>query len=153
LFSAETRNGQTTVQGSLVAAPFTDYRVEFFSSPTADASGHGEGKTFLGAVQVSGTFIPTLKLFTFTAPFAVPAGQIVTATATAIGGSTSEFAANVTVVDRDVVKPKPTPLVVAAAQRLRVRVRAGKHRYRLTLANLGDGAHQGPLVVVFDGLG
>ena len=42
------------VSGTLDVADAADFRIEFFSSPTADANGHGEGQTFLGFVNVFG---------------------------------------------------------------------------------------------------
>jgi hypothetical protein len=65
------------------------YTVEFFVSPAADASGFGQGKTFVtSAVESSGT--------SGTFPFQVSlpgdfTGQFVTATATDASGNTSEF--------------------------------------------------------------
>ncbi len=43
----------TFVIGSLVAAPNTTYRLEFFDNQDADPSGFGEGETYLGALSVT----------------------------------------------------------------------------------------------------
>jgi hypothetical protein len=64
-------------------------RVEFFSSPTCDDSGHGEGQTPLGALTVTGSGVPAA----FGARVATaPAGHAITATATDLDvHRTSEF--------------------------------------------------------------
>ena len=73
------------IAGSLDSAPGT-YRIEFFENATCDASGNGEGATYLGSVSAAAN-----------APFSFPAslvdGDIVTATATNASGDTSEFSA------------------------------------------------------------
>jgi hypothetical protein len=71
------------------------YRIEFFADPAPDASGHGQGQTFLGFVTVTSD-----STATFAAILAGPlsAGQAVSATATFLGnGDTSEFSADLTV--------------------------------------------------------
>jgi titin len=81
--------GITTVSYSLTVTANVTYTVEFFVSPTADPSGFGQGKTFVGSATVSsstgGTFPEQAVL---TGNFA---GQFVTATATDADGNTSEF--------------------------------------------------------------
>jgi hypothetical protein len=61
------------------------YTVEFFASPQCDGSGNGEGKTYLGSKEVtgSGTFDSD--------PMAINSGDVITATATDAFGNTSEF--------------------------------------------------------------
>src|SRR5919199_1453251 len=81
-----TANG-TAVSGVFKSKPNTTYRLEFFSSPTGE-----QGQTFLGSTTVT-TDSAGLANFSATVS-SIPAGQVVTATATsAITGSTSEFAA------------------------------------------------------------
>jgi Ca2+-binding RTX toxin-like protein len=94
-------NGSTHVLGTLDGESSTRYRLEFFSSTAADASGHGEGETFIGATTVKTSGAGTTP---FAASFAAaaPEGDVVSATATALAGdgtplSTSEFSENVTV--------------------------------------------------------
>lgn len=95
---ATSGGGLTVITGSLDSSVATTYRIEFFASPTADASGHGEGATYLGATTVttdgsgSATFNVTLSGVTVTAGYAVSA----TATVDLGGGAygaTSEFGA------------------------------------------------------------
>jgi parallel beta-helix repeat protein len=81
----------TQVMGTLHSTPSTMFTVEIFGSPSCDASGNGEGETFLGAVDVmtdaAGDADVTLGL-----PPAA-AGKVLTATATAPNGNTSELSA------------------------------------------------------------
>jgi hypothetical protein len=92
---AVTNDASTHVSGHLDSAAGTSYRVELFSSPTADPSGFGEGETFLGAVNLT-TDSAGDASFAVTVPGTAPAGSSITATATELGpggepGSTSEF--------------------------------------------------------------
>ena len=75
------------VQGTLNSIPDATFRIEFFGNTACDASGNGEGATFLGATAVAtdGAGNATILLF------AATAGQIVTATATDSSNNTSEF--------------------------------------------------------------
>ncbi len=94
--------GTITISGSLNSTASTDFRIEFFSNTLAagqDSSGHGEGETYLGFVDVTTDGSGNA---TFSVPLAatVAAGDFVTATATVDNGSgtfgdTSEFAQNV----------------------------------------------------------
>jgi hypothetical protein len=89
LASAVPSGGKLVVKGTLNSHAKATFRIEFFSSPTADPSGYGEGQKFLGFVTVTtnssgnATFSVTLA--------SVPVGQVITATATNSSGSTSEF--------------------------------------------------------------
>ena len=78
------------VQGTLNSIASAAYRLEFFANAVCDASGYGEGKTFIGFQAVA---TDSSGNASFNATFAaLPVGQsVVTATATDSGGSTSEF--------------------------------------------------------------
>jgi hypothetical protein len=84
--------GFTTISGTLNSRPRKTFTIQFFSSPTADPSGFGEGKVFLGEKTVR-TNRKGKTSFTFTPPAALSAGEnVVTATATRNStGDTSEF--------------------------------------------------------------
>ena len=89
--TSATSDGVTSdVGGSVDSAPSTSYRVELFSSPVCDATGKGEGRTFLGSVDVTTDGAGTATFNT-----ALGAGMsspdVVTATATDPSGNTSEF--------------------------------------------------------------
>ncbi|HEX8077521.1 MAG TPA: hypothetical protein VF511_06875, partial [Chthoniobacterales bacterium] len=92
LSAATSGGGVTNVQGMLDSRPNLTYRVEFFASPACNASGFGEGRTFLGFTTAS-TDGNCTAAFNATLPVAVAAGQMITATATSPGGDTSEFSA------------------------------------------------------------
>jgi len=72
--------------GTLSSAPDRTYRIEFFANDSCDPSGHGEGQTFLSAIEVTtdGTGM---------ASFSTPSASNLTATATDPDGNTSEFSA------------------------------------------------------------
>lgn len=84
-------SGSATINGTLNSLPNRNYLIEFFASAACDASGFGEGQTFIGSTNVAtngsgnATFGPLV--------LAVPSGQnAITATATDSGvGQTSEF--------------------------------------------------------------
>lgn len=93
---------KATVFGSLVGDPDTRFRLEFFASPAADPSGHGEGGRFIGSADVTtdplghADFSPELAI-------ELAAGQWVTATATRLNDDwipveSSEFSAAVQAV-------------------------------------------------------
>ena len=90
--------GYTTIVGSLKSTPRKVFTIQFFSSPQADPSGFGEGKEFLGELNVKTSRKGTVS-FKFITLEDVAAGEVVTATATAFStGDTSEFSAARTVV-------------------------------------------------------
>jgi hypothetical protein len=87
VISASVSGGQVQVQGTLTAAASTQYTLEFFGNPFADA----EGKDFLGSTTVT-TDSSGKAAFTFNAP--IPAtNHGVAATATDPSNNTSEFSA------------------------------------------------------------
>lgn len=87
----------TYVSGSLNSVKGQSYRIEFFSDPSPDASGHGEG-IFLGALTVFLPFTAGTVGFSTVLPTVLTAGSVVTATTTDSAGNTSEFALNLTVM-------------------------------------------------------
>jgi titin len=92
LSSATASGGAAIITGTLGGAG-TSYRVEFFASPSADASGHGQGKRFLGFTTVAPLGGFTFFAAVLSAPLAP--GEAVSATATDPNGNTSEFSADV----------------------------------------------------------
>ena len=84
-----------TVAGTLDSHPNATFRLEFFASPACDASGHGEGRTFVGTADVvTGPSGP--EAFSAVLPAFVAGGQAITATATSADSNTSEFSTCVT---------------------------------------------------------
>jgi len=89
-------NTMTTVTGTLNSTPSRTFRVEFFSDTAADPSGNGEGRTFVGAQNVT-TNASGNAVINFTTTTPVPNGNTVSATATDLTTfDTSEFSRAVT---------------------------------------------------------
>ncbi len=88
--SATSDGSQTIIQGSLNSTANTTFRLEFFSNPSCDPSGFGQGQTFVGSTTAA-TDDNGDASFSLTFPTAVAIGQLVTATATDAGNNTSEF--------------------------------------------------------------
>jgi CSLREA domain-containing protein len=76
------------LSGTLQSTANATFRLEFYSNVACDASGNGEGKTFLGATNVT-TDGTGNGSFSFPTPIVV--GQYATATATDSANNTSEF--------------------------------------------------------------
>jgi len=91
LISAVSGFSSTVVKGSLNSTANTGFTVQFFSSPTCDPSGNGEGQTFLGSTFA--TTVGNNASFSAKLPGAVAPGQVITSTATDPSGNTSEFSA------------------------------------------------------------
>jgi CSLREA domain-containing protein len=90
LDSAVTTATASQVRGTIDTIPSTAFTVHFYSSPAADPSGFGEGRTYLGAVSGT-TDVNGDASFVFNGP-ALTTGHVVTATGTTADG-TSEFSA------------------------------------------------------------
>ncbi|MCU0612138.1 MAG: hypothetical protein MUE60_10165 [Candidatus Eisenbacteria bacterium] len=90
LASFATAGGTTYISGTLNSLPSQLFALEFFSNQTPHFSGYGEGQTFLGLSTVTTNASGNVA---FTKSFAttVPDNYCITATATAIDSSTSEF--------------------------------------------------------------
>ena len=90
LTSATSTATSTEVIGTLNAAANTSYLVQFFANSAADPSGYGQGQLYLGSTTVTtGSDYDANIDATLATP--VPAGWVVSATATDPLGNTSEF--------------------------------------------------------------
>ncbi|MFZ5527605.1 MAG: DUF4347 domain-containing protein, partial [Pseudomonadota bacterium] len=90
----------TKVSGSLEwYAQAQTITIDFFSSPTADASGYGEGRVYLGSITITTNATTGDASFSVDLP-TVAAGQYITAVANVESGPTgaSEFSAAMMVV-------------------------------------------------------
>lgn len=97
VLSSATNSGVSTgIIGTLPSKANTTYRVEFFSNLACNALGSGEGAAFIGAATVNTDGSGNAN-FNLSFSVAVPAGQVITATATDPLGNTSEFSACVQV--------------------------------------------------------
>ena len=92
-----TSNGSVThIQGTLNSLPDTTFLIQFFTNPTADPSGYGQGQTEFGSTQVTtdGNGNATINVLS---ALAFPQGVVLSATATNLTtGDTSEFAYDIT---------------------------------------------------------
>jgi hypothetical protein len=105
------------VQGYVTGPVGTTLHVELFSSPTADPSGYGEGATFIGSTDVA-TDAAGRAGFTVASLPPLPAGSVVTATASRTSGlpagsaETSEFSAAAVVPTHINTGPRVTGVFV-----------------------------------------
>jgi hypothetical protein len=111
LSSAVVSGTNTVIQGSINTEGNKTYSLRFYSSPQADGSGHGEGKTFLGQGDNVTTDPDGNATFTFVAPLPVHDGHAVSATATDPSGNTSEFSETVAAVNTapTIIARRPVP--------------------------------------------
>lgn len=108
LDGARTNSVDTSVQATLDSKPGRTYRVELFSDPACDDSGHGEGRAFLGAQNVQTDAAGVAAVDATVDPSSV--GDQLTATATDLGsGDTSEFSACVPIDSKPEPPPAPPP--------------------------------------------
>jgi uncharacterized repeat protein (TIGR01451 family) len=83
----------TQIKGSLNEVASGPYTIQFFSNPTGDPSGHGQGLTYLGQTTV--TVSNGTANFNYTLSTALTSGAHISATATSASGNTSEFSSDV----------------------------------------------------------
>ncbi len=86
----------TTISGALNSAAGGTFLIEGFANPQCDASGHGEGLFPIGQMTATANGAGDVS-FSVPLGLAIPAGWVVTATATDAGGNTSEFSPCATV--------------------------------------------------------
>jgi CSLREA domain-containing protein len=89
-------DGTTTVSGTLNSTAGAAFAIDVYANVSCDASGNGEGRTYLGSVTTGMTNGSGNASFSVTVP-ALVLGQSITATATDASGNTSEFSACYTV--------------------------------------------------------
>lgn len=98
VLSSALTNGtnSVTISGTLNSIASTNFRIEFFASTVADASGYGEAQRYLGFASVT-TDGSNNASFSQNLVKAVAVGEFITATATNLTtNDTSEFALNAT---------------------------------------------------------
>jgi hypothetical protein len=82
--------GTATISGTINSNANTPLHLEFFANTACDASGNGEGQSFIGATDVTTDGSGNASFAALA--FAVPLGQgVITSTATSSTGDTSEF--------------------------------------------------------------
>jgi hypothetical protein len=82
--------GGIFVEGTLDSVAGSNFVIDFYANPVCDSSGNGEGEIFLGSESVT-TDENGDVAFTAYLPGSLQDGWSVTATATDVDGSTSEF--------------------------------------------------------------
>lgn len=82
--------GSTVVNGTFNSAPNAVFTLDFYTNPSADGTGYGEGKTYLGSASVT-TDANGNAVLNQTFPTDLPNGHFVSVTATDAAGNTSEF--------------------------------------------------------------
>jgi parallel beta-helix repeat protein len=93
VITSSTSNGASlTVIGTLNSAANASFRIDFYSNPSCDGSGSGEGQTHIGSTNVT-TDGSGNASFNVILNVTVPAGQRITSTATDGVNNTSEFSA------------------------------------------------------------
>lgn len=107
-------NGTQTVPGILKSHIRESYTIDFYSTATADPSGHGEGQTYLGSTTVT-TDGNGFGEFEFVLASPVPANHFITATTTDGFGSTSEFSQPAGASARSIEELRLIPQTCAAA--------------------------------------
>ena len=116
LTSAQTTGATTLVAGSLNSTASTSFNIDFYTNSACDASGNGEGATYIGTTTAStdGTGNVSFSANVGAAPTQV--GQFVTATATraALPLDTSEFSTCVTVSDLGIVVDTTSDAVLSS---------------------------------------
>ena len=87
-FPSITSTTSSSVSGTLSSTASTAFDLDFYASPSCSLAGFGEGKTYLGSATRTTDGGGNVS---FTVSLTIPAGQVVTATATDPSGNTSEF--------------------------------------------------------------
>ena len=79
--------------GALLSRPFNNYAIDFYASPSADPTNHGEGAIYIGSLNVN-TDDHGLATIDFTSGNPINSSNVFSATATDVFGNTSEFSCN-----------------------------------------------------------
>ncbi len=87
----------TTIDGTLNSVAATTYHLDFYSNPTCDPSGYGEGQLYVGSQDVTTNGTGDASFSATFPSVTVASGDAVSATATDPAGNTSEFAQCATV--------------------------------------------------------
>ncbi len=127
---SQSDGSSTTIQGTLTSIPSTSFLVQFFSSPTEDSTGYGEGKNLLGSATVLTDKNANATFNTGISAGAL-AGQYVSATATSPSGDTSEFSL-------DIVTQGQVNLQLTGTGTPNPALAGGQETYTLKVANQGD---------------
>ena len=109
-------SGGVTVRGVLNSTPGTRFSLDFFASAACDATGFGEGQSYLTSSDVT-TDGGGNASFDITLPITTPAGQAITVTTTDPNGNTSEFSRCLVLPGAATPTPTTTPTPTATPTR------------------------------------
>jgi uncharacterized repeat protein (TIGR01451 family) len=141
--TSATQTNSTRIQGTFRGRPNATYTIEFYSNANCNPSGFGEGQFALDTVPVTtdGSGNASIDV---TLDATIPAGQLITATATGDVAGTSEFSRCIQVSGAarpDMALTKSGPASISPGERI---------TYTLEAKNLGQATALG--VTVTDGL-
>lgn len=106
----EARTGAgTLIAGTLNSAPNQDFLLQFFSNPACSSFGNGDGRYYLDSTYVTTDASGDTTFSLILRDQTVPAGWVITATATDPDGNTSEFSQCRTVTTGVIPTETPTP--------------------------------------------
>jgi hypothetical protein len=90
-----------TISGTLNSTPNSVFTIDFYQSPSCDTSGNGEGRTYVTSITTDETDANGDVSFSFHPTPLLTIGNVLTATATSTGASssTSEFSQCTTITD------------------------------------------------------
>jgi CSLREA domain-containing protein len=148
LTSVSVSNGSTTIQGNYNPGFVSNFRLEFFASPTGDPSGFGQGQRYLGATTIA---VSVSANFSVTLPTVVFGGQFITATAMyAASTRSSEFSPWLQLAVGNAVDV--TSLVQVKRSGFRYNRSTGHFVQNVTLTNTANFTLAGPVSLVLDNL-
>jgi hypothetical protein len=149
LLSAQATGSSIALTGTLDTSPSEEFIVEFFSSPSGDPSGFGEGAMFLGSTTVT-TDGTGHGAFSLVLPANVAVGQVATATATRVStGDTSEFSAWIDVASGELlIAPNSYYLTWGKLLKGSLKHLAGSDDLRMDFEGSSIGSRKSPNVQV-----
>ncbi|WP_188133854.1 right-handed parallel beta-helix repeat-containing protein [Chitinophaga sp. CF418] len=93
LTAVNSGGGNTDILGTLNSTPNTTFRLDFYSNDACNPSGFGEGQAFLDSFKVTTDAGGNAAFNAILTGITLPAGAVVTSTATDPNHNTSEFSA------------------------------------------------------------
>jgi Domain of unknown function (DUF4347)/Concanavalin A-like lectin/glucanases superfamily len=115
LTAVNTDGGVVHISGSLNTTANATHTIDFYSSPSADGTGYGEGATYLGSTSVTTDGAGNVTFSNITFAKAVPLGHYISAvTVDLASGNTSEFSASMVATNAaPVLDNSKSPVLVA----------------------------------------
>ncbi len=139
--AAMSSGGSTLITGTALGPKSTTIMVAFYANASADPSGYGQGKTFLGEdpvkIGAGGT-----GSFSFPTTMSLSAGEFITATATDASGNTSEFSEDISIVKSNHIVLGP---MTTSASGFSVNRRTMQFTQTMTITNTTGSPIDGPV--------